>query len=83
MRPRRFSDYETLGGLFHEIQKETLELTFFERSLPFIVELLTMEADLLGYSNDDVIERAMMDEDYNHKLLYILKNNQDIKEHRA
>lgn len=80
---KRFSDYETLGGLFHEIQKETLELTFFERSLPFIVELLTMEADLLGYSIDDVIERAMMDEDYNHKLLCILRNNQDVKDHRA
>ena len=80
---KRFSDYETLGGLFHEIQKETLELTFFERSLPLIVELLTMEADLLGYSIDDVIERAMVDETCNHKLLYILKNNQDVKEHRA
>jgi len=80
---KRFSDYETLGGLFHEIQKETLELTFFERTLPLIVELLAMEADLFGYSIDDVIERAMADETYNHKLLYILKNNQDIKEHRA
>lgn len=80
---KRFSDYETLGGLFHEIQKETLELTFFERTLPLIVELLTMEAELLGYSIDDVIERAMVDEAYNHKLLCILNSYQDVKEHRA
>ena len=80
---KRFSDYETMGGLFHEIQKETLELTFFERSLPFIVELLSMEADLLGYSIDEVIERAMIDEVYNHKLLYILRNDQDVKERRV
>lgn len=80
---KRFNDYETLGGIFREIQKQTLELTFFKRSLPFIVELLSAEADLLGYSIDDVIERAMCDEQHYDKLLHILKVNQDFKEHRA
>lgn len=80
---KRFNDYETLGGIFREIQKQTLELTFFERTLPFIVELLATEAELLGYSIDDVIERAMVDDTHYDKLLYILKVNQDFKEHRA
>lgn len=80
---KRFNDYETLGGIFREIQKQTLELTFFERTLPFIVELLATEAELLGYSIDDVIERAMVDDTHYDKLLHILKVNQDFKEHRA
>ena len=80
---KRFSDYETLGGIFHEMQKQTLELTFFERNLPFIVELLSMEAELLGYTIEDVIERAMVDETTYDKLLYILKDSQDVKELRA
>ena len=80
---KRFSDYETLGGIFREIQKETLELTFFERTLPLIVEMLSIEAELLGFSIDDVIERAMVDVKVYGKLITILKNNQEIKEHRA
>jgi len=80
---KRFSDYETLGGLFRDIQKDTINLTFFERILPLIVELLTTEAELLGYSVDDVLERAMVDESHYNKLVSILNFNQDDKERRA
>lgn len=80
---KRFSDYETLGGLFHEIQKQTLELTFFERNMPLIVELLAKEAELFGATLDLVIERAMLDVSYNQKLLYFIQNYQDVKERRG
>lgn len=80
---KRFTDYETLGGLFHEMQKQTLELTFFERNLPLIIELITKVAELFSASLDDVIERAMIDKDYNHDLLYFIQNYQDVKERRA
>lgn len=80
---KRFSDYETLGGIFSNIQKQTLELTFFERTLPLIVALLAAEAELLGFTIDDVIERAMADESQYNKLLLILKTNQDFKDRRA
>lgn len=80
---KRFSDYETLGGLFHDIQKETLELTFFERNLPLIVNLIAKVAELFNASLDDVIERAMLDVNYNRELLLVIQNCQDVKERRG
>ena len=41
-----FSDYETFGELFRDIKEGLLELTFTERLLPIIAELLEKSASL-------------------------------------
>lgn len=77
---KRFSDYETFGELFRDIKEGLLELTFIERLLPIIAELLGKIARLFDSTLDDLLERAMADEETRHDLECILIFNQDFKE---
>ena len=77
---KRFSDYETFGELFRDIKEGLLELTFIERLLPIIAELLWKIARLFDSTLDDLLERAMADEETRHDLECILRFNQDFKE---
>lgn len=77
---KRFSDYETFGELFRDIKEGLLELTFIERLLPIIAELLGKIARLFDSTLDDLLERAMADEETRHDLECILRFNQDFKE---
>lgn len=53
---KRFSDYETFGELFRDIKEGLLELTFIERLLPIIAELLGKIARLFDSTLDDLLE---------------------------
>ena len=77
---KRFSDYETFGELFRDIKEGMLELTFIERLLPIIAELLEKIARLFDSTLDDLLERAMADEETRQDLECILRNYQDVKE---
>ena len=77
---KRFSDYETFGELFRDIKEGLLELTFIERLLPIIAELLEKIARLFDSTLDDLLERAMADEETRHDLECILRFTQDFKE---
>lgn len=77
---KRFSDYETFGELFRDIKEGLLELTFIERLLPIIAELLGKIARLFDSTLDDLLERAMADEETRQDLECILRFNQDFKE---
>ena len=58
---KRFSDYETFGDLFRDIRDGLLELTFIERLLPLIAELLERIARLFDSTLDDLFEKAIAD----------------------
>lgn len=77
---KRFSDYETFGDLFRDIREGLLELTFIERLLPIIAELLEKIARLFDTTLDDLLERAMADEETRQDLEYILRDNQYFKD---
>ena len=77
---KRFSDYETFGELFRDIKEGLLKLTFIERLLPIIAELLEKIARLFDSTLDDLLERAMADEETKQDLERILRCNQDFKE---
>ena len=77
---KRFADYETFGGVFRDIREGLLELTFIERLLPIIAELLEKIACLFGSTLDDLLERAMADEGTRHVLECILRYNQNFDE---
>ena len=64
---KRFTDYETFGELFRDIREGLLELTFIERLLPIIAEILEKIARLFNSTLDDHLERAMADEATKHK----------------
>ena len=77
---KRFTDYETFGELFRDIREGLLELTFIERLLPIIAELLEKIARLFNSTLDDLLERAMADEETKHDLECILRYNPNFKE---
>ena len=77
---KRFSDYETFGELFRDIRDSLLELTFIERLLPVIAELLEKIASLFGSTLDELLERAIADEEARETLECILRFNQEIKD---
>lgn len=77
---KRFSDYETFGELFRDIKEGLLELTFTERLLPIIAELLEKIARLFDSTLDDLLERAMADKETRYDLECILRCNQNFKD---
>ena len=69
-----------LGELFRDIQDGLLEPTFIERLLPMIAKLLERIARLFDSTLDDLIERAMADEEARPDLEFILRDYQYVKE---
>lgn len=77
---KRFSDYETFGDLYRDIKDGLLGLTFIERLLPVIAELLERIARLFDSTLDELFERAIADEETRMDLECILRYNQDFKD---
>lgn len=77
---KRFSDYETFGDLFRDIRDGLLELTFIERLLPLIAELLERIARLFDSTLNELFEKAIADPETRMDLECILRFNQDFKD---
>ena len=60
-------------------QRRTAGLTFIDRLLPIIAELLEKIASLFDSTLDDQLERAMADEETRQDLERILRCDQDFK----
>ena len=56
---KRFNDYETIGGLFREVEKGSLELTIAERIWEVIMETVIAIANLFGLTDEEVLEVAV------------------------
>lgn len=56
---KRFRAYETIGGLFKEVTKDSLELTIAERIWQVIIDTVIAIANLFGLTDEDVLEVAV------------------------
>lgn len=56
---KRFHDYETIGGLFREVEKESLELTIARRIWGIIMETVIAIANLFGLTDEEVLDVAV------------------------
>ena len=56
---KRFNDYETIGGLFREVEKDSLELTITERIWEVIMETVIAIANLFGLTVEEVLDVAI------------------------
>lgn len=56
---KRFNDYETIGGLFREVEKDSLELTIAERIWEVIMDTVIALANLFGLTDEEVLEVAV------------------------
>jgi hypothetical protein len=70
---KRFVSYETMGILFHENQKQLLELTLWERLWGIFIELMNEIMGLIGTDVDTLIEKALRDEKTETRLIKILQ----------
>lgn len=77
---KRFSDYETFGGLYRDIQAGLLELTLLQRILPLIAHIIEELLQMFDITPTDILERAMADNENYNKLMFMLKYSQSIKE---
>lgn len=60
---RRFSNYETIGGLFRDICQDTKELTVCERIWQIICQIASVIAKTFEIGNDKAIETIIKDSD--------------------
>ena len=67
---RRFSGYETIGGLFKDVCQDTMELTVCQRIWEIICEIASVIAETFDIGNDKAIETIVKDSD---KLAHISK----------
>jgi hypothetical protein len=70
---KRFANYQTMGALFHENQKQLLELTLWERLWGCFIKLLNELMELLGFDLERVIEKALYDKKSEEYLIKVLQ----------
>lgn len=56
---KRFNDYETIGGLFREVEKDSLELTIAEKIREVIMETVIAITNIFGLTDEEVLEVAV------------------------
>jgi len=54
---KRFSDYETLGELFRESQKDTIKLTVSEQIWLIIIEIVAQVSEILNIDTEVLMEK--------------------------
>ena len=70
---KRFSDYEVLGELFRDYQRQFLKLTFVERLLPLLAQIIATILNLCSTSWNEFLENLMADDNAQAELLPFLK----------
>ena len=78
---KRFDEYESWGDVFRCLQKEMLSLTFVERLLPLIQQLIETLLSFFGSTLDEVMPKLIADSKIQENLVLFLKINQSVKEH--
>jgi hypothetical protein len=64
---KRFSDYETLGELFREVETSLRMLTLWERILPLIAQIIEVLSDITDRSPEELIQRVMDNKEFSQK----------------
>lgn len=71
---KRFSDYETLGGLFNDTNQFIIELTVCKRLWGFFLEFIVLIAGIVDVDPDYLIEK-ILDEESNNKFVKLVQLN--------
>jgi len=69
---KRLLDYESLGELFKQAGVETLELTIVEKIWGYLLELLTLIADIFEIDMEEILDKIADD---NQSIAKIIKMN--------
>lgn len=69
---KRFSSYETIGGIFRNSKAWLLEETIAERIWGFIIEVFCYLFELPGIDIDKVMKKIIRDENYESKIANIV-----------
>ena len=69
---KRFGSYETMGGLFHEIQLNLIELTLGERILKVFIKLLQQLIEILNIDIEETLEKLMQNNKQSKQLVIVL-----------
>ena len=56
---RRFSDYETVGGLFKDATMGSVELTLTERIWDMILEMVRMIAECFNIEDEEILDTLL------------------------
>lgn len=56
---KRFTDYESLGELFRQTKAETLKITISEQIWQYLIEILTIIAELFDTDIDFILEKLI------------------------
>lgn len=56
---KRFSDYETIGGLFREISRETVQLSVAQQIWGILQELVTAVARVFGLLDEEIYDAVI------------------------
>ena len=56
---KRFSSYETIGGIFRDIQRKTIELSVTDRIWGIILELVTIIAEIFSIEDQDIFDAVI------------------------
>jgi hypothetical protein len=56
---KRFSDYETVGGLFNDAVKGSVELTLTERIWDMILEMVCMIAECFNIEDEEIFDTLL------------------------
>lgn len=67
---RRFGDYETIGGLFREISRETVQLSVAQQIWGVLQEIVTAIAEVFGLLDEEVYDAVI---NHSDKLAHIAK----------
>lgn len=67
---RRFSDYETIGGLFREISRDTVQLSVAQQIWGILQELVTAIVEAFGLLDEEVYDAVI---NHSDKLSHIAK----------
>lgn len=60
---KRFSDYETIGGLFREISRETVQLSVAQQIWGILQDLVTAIARVFGLLDEEIYEAVINQSD--------------------
>ena len=60
---KRFRDYETIGGLFREISRETVQLSVAQQIWGVLQELVTAIAEVFGLLDEEVYDALINQSD--------------------
>lgn len=69
---KRTTNYETIGGIYHESQRHLLELTLWERFWGLLIELVSQIAEIFEIEVEDILKKIFTDNNTEGKIIRIL-----------